>query len=246
MKPGLAILLCAMFLSSCAPALYYQPAKTQPDVSKVVYARGVPALRTTVQGCEVVAELSSKGEKDMSLNLYIRNNGDSAFTFEPGQVEVHGYNMMGQKKPYRVFTAEEYIHWKNTRDAIIAGVAIVATVATVAIIANNTKGSDSKAGNANYYASENGAEVFVDVLNLAYDISWWMAWTIPDNVDEMPSPPESSPDFLLREHTLYPGDAVQGIVKLRADAGYKNKILVEVPVNGVYTRFVFDRSKHVH
>ena len=86
----------------------------------------------------------------------------------------------------------------------------------------------------------------MDVLNLAYDITWWMAWTIPDSVDEMPPPPESSPDFLLREHTLYPGDAVQGIVKLRANADYKNKILVEVPVNGVYTRFVFDRSKHVH
>lgn len=242
MKPGFAILLCALFLSSCAPSLYYQPAKTQPDASDLVHSHGMPALRTSIQGCEVVAELSSKGERDMSLNLYIRNNSDSAFTFEPGQVEVHGYNIAGRKTPFRVFTAEEYIRWKNTRDAIIAGAAIVATVATVAIIANNTNGGHSRSSNNH---SSGDAGVIVDVLHLAYDVTWWMAWTIPDSDEELPPPPESSPDFLLREHTLHPGQAVQGIVKVRAVAEFKNKILVEVPVNGAYARYVFDRARRV-
>ena len=241
MKPGFAFLLCALFLSSCAPSLYYQPAKTQPDVSDVVRSRGVPALRTSIQGCEVVAELSSKGERDMNLNLYIRNNSDSAFTFEPGRVEVHGYDMAGRKTPFRVFTAEEYIRWKNRRDALIAGAAIVATVATVAIIANNSKGSNSRSGHSDY----SGGEAIADVLHLAYDVTWWMAWTIPDAVEELPPPPESSPDFLLREHTLRRGQAVQGVVKVRAVAEFKNKILVEVPVNGAYAQFVFDRARRV-
>ncbi len=214
MKPGFAFLLGALLLSSCAPSLFYQPAKTQPDVSDLVHSHGVPALRTSIQGCEVVAELSSKGERDMNLNLYIRNNSDSAFTFEPGRVEVHGYDMAGRKTPFRVFTAEEYIHWKNTRDAIIAGAAIVATIATVAIIANNTKGSHSNS--LQQLLSSGDAGVIVDVLHLAYDVTWWMAWTIPDSDEELPPPPESSPDFLLREHTLHPGQAVQGIVKVRS------------------------------
>lgn len=245
MKPGFALLLAALFLSSCSRSFYYMPAKIQPDASDVVHTHGVPALRTSIQGCEVVAELGSKGERDMSLNVYIRNNSDSAFTFEPGQVQVHGYNLVGERVPFRVFTAEEYIHWKNTRDAIIAGVAIVATVATVAIIANNTNDNNSGNHHTNQYSGDD-AQVIGDVFNFAYDLSWWMAWTIPAAEEELPPPPAYSSDFLLREHTLYPGDAVQGIVKVRAKAEYKNKILVEVPVNGAYAQFVFDRAKHKH
>jgi len=96
MKPGLILpLLAVLFFSSCSPRLFYEPATNQPDVSDVVYTHGVPALRTSIQGCEVVAELSSRGEKDMNLNVYIRNNSDSAFTFQPAQVQVHGYNFAG-------------------------------------------------------------------------------------------------------------------------------------------------------
>ena len=71
----------------------------------------------------------------------------------------------------------------------------------------------------------------------------WMAWTLPAETEEPPPPPASSPDFLLRDHTLYPGEAVQGVVKVRAEADFKNKILVEVPVNGAYAQFVFERAK---
>lgn len=244
MKPAFALLLAALFLSSCSRSLYYLPAKTQPDVSEVVHTHGIPALRTSVQGCEVVAELSSKGQRDMSLNLFIRNNSDSAITFEPGQVQVRGYNVYGQKTPYRVFTAEEYIRWKNTRDALIVGAAVLATVAAVAIIANNTDGNSSNSNNNNQeYYNGNDAQVVLDVLNFAYDVTWWMAWTLPAETEEAPPPPASSPDFLLRDHTLYPGEAVQGVVKVRAEADFKNKILVEVPVNGAYAQFVFERAK---
>ena len=236
MKPGLILpLLAVLFFSSCSPRLFYEPATNQPDVSDVVYTHGVPALRTSIQGCEVVAELISRGEKDMNLNVYIRNNSDSAFTFQPAQVQVHGYNFAGQRVPYRVFEAEEYIRWKNTRDALIAAGIIVATVATIVIIHEMTDSKPSRNAD-NYRYVSNGA-------GFVYDLTWWVAWTVPAVANEPPLPPAYSPDFLLREHTLYPGEAVQGIVKVRAKPEFKNKILVEVPMNGAYAQFVFDRTQ---
>jgi len=240
MKPGFLILLfAALIWSSCAPSMYYQPAVVQPDVTDVVYANGVPALRTTVQGCEVVAELTSHGEKDMNLNVYIRNNSDSTFTFQPALVSARGYDGTGEWKSYRVFEAEEYIRWKNTRDALIAAGVVVATVATVVAI---DRAVDNNNSNNNVSNNLDDASL---VLDFVYDLSWWMAWTIPTVVDNAPPPPEYSPDFLLRTHTLDPGEAVQGIVKVRANPMFKHKILVEVPVNGGYAKFVFDQARYV-
>gem|GEM_PF-687127 len=238
MKPGfnLALLAAIVFSSSCSQHFMYRPSPVQPDGANVIYSHGVPALRTSIQGCEVVAELTSKGERDMNLNLYIRNNSDSIFTFYPEQVQVHGYNHARQKTPFRVFGADEYIRWKNTRDALIAAGVVVATVATVVAI-NEASGGGSVGDGGNTY------NYWSDGLGFAYDLTWWMAWTIPAIVDEPLSPPAYSPDFLLRPHTLYPGEAVQGIVKVRAKPEYKNKMLVEVPVNGAYVQFVFDRQQ---
>lgn len=242
MKPGFPILLFTiLILSSCSPAMYYQPAEVQPETSDVVYAHGVPALRASVQGCEVVAELTSRGEKDMNLNVYIRNNSDSTFTFQPALVSARGYDGTGQWKPYRVFEAEEYIRWKNTRDALIAAGVVVATVATVVAIDRAVDNGNNRSNNS----ISNDLDDASLVLDFVYDLSWWMAWTIPAMVDEPPPPPEYSPDFLLRTHTLYPGEAVQGIVKVRANPMFKHKILVEVPVNGAYAKFVFDRARFV-
>lgn len=230
-------LLAALFLSSCARRMLYEPAANQPDASNVVYTHGVPALRSSIQGCEVVAELTSRGEKDMNLNVYVRNNSDSAFTFQPSLVKVRGYDGAGQWTPYRVFEADEYIRWKNRRDALIAAGIIVATVATILIIDELTDDNSGRNNTNEYRYASDGVDFF-------YDFSWWLTWTIPAAAsEEPPSPPITSSDLLLRPHTLYPGEAVQGIVKVRAKLDFKDKILVEVPVNGAYAQFVFDRTQ---
>jgi hypothetical protein len=240
MKPlnNFSFLAILIMLSSCSPSLYYRPAVVQPDAADVIYTNGIPALRTSIQGCEVVAELTSKGERDMNLNLFIRNNSDSAFTFFPAAVEARGYNGAGQWSPYRVFEAEEYIRWKNNRDALISAGVMVATVATVVAIDRAINNGSP----GNNVENLNSVAVGVDMV---YNLTWWMAATIPAMTAEPPSPPAYSPDFLLRDHTLYPGEAVQGIVKVRAAQEFKNKILVEVPVNGAYAQFVFDRASAV-
>lgn len=239
MKPLFFLALLGTFaLASCSRLYYYEPADNQPDASDVIYTKGVPALRSNLQGCEVVAELTSKGERDMNLNLYIRNNTDSIFTFFPQDVQAYGFNYINKRIPYRVFGAEEYIRWKNTRDALIAAGIIVATVATVVAIDRATDGGGG--GSNNLEDVGNGVSAGIDFV---YDLTWWMAWTIPAAIENTPPPPAYSPDFLLRSHTLYPGEAVQGIVKVRAATEYKNKILVEVPVNGAYAKFVFDRAQ---
>ena len=175
MKPLFFLALLGTFaLASCSRIYYYEPADNQPDASDVIYTKGVPALRSNLQGCEVVAELTSKGERDMNLNLYIRNNTDSSFTFFPKDVQAYGFNYINKRIPYRVFGAEEYIRWKNTRDALIAAGIIVATVATVVAIDRATDGGGG--GSNNLEDVGNGVSAGIDFV---YDLTWWMAWSWP-------------------------------------------------------------------
>jgi hypothetical protein len=60
----------------------------------------------------------------------------------------------------------------------------------------------------------------------------------------MPGPSSSvfSPiDGLLRPHTLYSGEELRGIIKVQAHK--TDKILVEIPIDGIYKQFVFDSRK---
>lgn len=221
------ILVCGLTLSACNQRFFYKPATNQPEpYTQLIYNHGIPSLRLNENGIDVAIDLTARGQRDLSVMLAVRNRSDSVFTFFPELVRATGFDASGRKTPCRVFTAEQFIRRRNTRNAIIAGVAVAATVATVAAVASNSSGSGGDSNNNNY------------------DDDWyWLAATAPGVVwvpGAPPAPFNGPVDGLLRPHTLYPGEELRGIVKIQARTGFTDKVLVEIPIDGGYRRVVFD------
>ncbi len=229
MKPIFLFLLLAFLGASCSQSFYYRPTAEQPERTEVIYNQGVPSLRATVPNAEVSTDLTSQGENMLNLGVFVRNDGDSLVTFLPEGVRVTGYNAAGQSKPFRVFTAEQFIRHRNRQNAIIAGAVIIATVATVVAV-NNDNNNHHSHGN-----TDSGNNHFND-----NNTWWWWAWSSPTIfIGPDAPPPYASSDGLLRAQTLYAGESVQGLIKVKSEPDFREKILVEVPVNGAYAKFVF-------
>lgn len=240
MKRILFSLFVLIFLAGCTRYYYYQPASTQPGQKEAVYTRGLPGLRSQQFGADLTAGLSSKGESDLSLQLYLYNESDSAYTFQPEDILVTGYDAFGQKQPLRVFGAQEYKKWKRNRDILIGTAVVVGTVALILIVHELTDDNkkSSRGGNSNRPEWSSG---------YFYDPVGWIDFSLNTalivNAASSNPPPQSDPaipdDGLLRAHTLYPGEAMQGIVKVRGKTNFMQRILVEIPVNGAYHQFIF-------
>ena len=225
MKTIFLFLSAALLGTSCSQSFYYRPTTDQPDRTELIYNQGVPSLRATVPNAEVATDLTSQGQSLLNLGVFVRNDGDSLVTFLPEGVRVSGFNAAGQRKEFRVFTAEQFIRRRNRQNAIIAGAIVVATVATV-IAVNNESGNvgHGEPHNSNHYDDNSW---------------WWWAWSAPPIwIGDAPAP-FASTDGLMRAQTLYAGESVQGLIKVKSDPEFRAKILVEVPVNGAYAKFVF-------
>ncbi len=227
-------------LSACVSTYYYYPAASQPGQKEAVYTRGLPGLRSQQFGADLTAGLSARGEKDLSLMVYIYNDSDSAYTFYPEDVKVTGYDAFNQTQPLRVFGAEEYIRWKNTRDILIASAVVIGTVAAVVAISEATGGSDRPSRPAEHLSRADRWAIALDWI----DFSMYAGFAIAAN-NQPPPEPIMPEDGLLRTHTIYPGEAIQGIVKIRGKANFMKHLLVEVPVNGAYHKFVFEHRTPV-
>ncbi len=231
MKPIFLFLALALFSTSCSHSFYYRPTADQPDQTTLIYNQGVPSLRSLVPDAEVATDLTSQGQSMLNLGIFVRNDSDSLVTFQPEGVRVYGYNAAGEGREFRVFTAEQFIRHRNRQNAIIAGAIIAATVATV-VVANNSAASSSnlEPGNGHYYNGNNNW--------------WWWAWSAPTVfIESDPRPPYASTDGLLRTQTLYSGESVQGLIKVKSDPYFRDRIVVKVPVNGVYAQFVFGKEQ---
>ncbi len=242
MKKHFLGFLALSLLSACAQ-YYYQPAATQPGQTEAVYTRGLPGLRSQQFGADITAGLSAQGEKDLSLQVYIYNDSDSAYTIYPEDIRVSGYDAFGQMQPLRVFEAGEYVKWKRNRDILIGTAVVVGTVALILIVHEVSKDSKGRSGSGNNNRDWANAYFYDPVgwIDFSFNVGYVIgaAATAPPP-QAQPAMPENG---LLRAHTLYPGEAVQGIVKVRGKAPFLNRILVEVPVNGAYHKFSFEHKR---
>jgi hypothetical protein len=230
--------LLTLGFTACSGPYFYQPANQQPEMTQVVYTNGRPAVRAFVDNADVSADLtrSSNASQWLNVNVYVRNQSDSSLTFYPEDVNVYGYNEKGEAQKLRVFTAKEFVRRRNTRNAIIAGAVVATTVAVVVADAKSNGGGSGRPGNNenfgnNYWAND-----------------WWWVWAatptvvINNGLAVAPAfqPPYVAPDGLVRRHTLYSDEALQGTIKVRLKGNFDHKFLVEIPVNGYYAKFVFD------
>jgi hypothetical protein len=227
-RPLLASLFfVTTLLLACSPQ-FYTPAADQPQPdTRTVYHHGNPALHTNLGTTDVAVEMVQQNENTqfLDLNLFIRNLGDTALTFDPSQVRLYGFNARGDRRDIRIFTAREYTRHRNTRNAIIVGAIVVATAA---IVVADARYSPAAVENTN--------------RPLLFNDCWWLFSPTDLVIANTLRPPYAPTDGLLRRHTLYPDEALSGTLKARiASDHYDRKYLLEVPVGGgQFAKFVFE------
>ena len=217
------VLLITLSGASCSYRYYYQPANTQPQQASTVYTHGVPALRLYKDSVEVFAELTNENTLMHELNIYIRNDRSTPLEFDPSTILVTGYHGDGTTELFRVFSAEQYISKRQT-EAVLISVAAIAAVTTAAVISAN---------NSNSGSVENTND-FDD------NVFWWLSVSPNIIINNPFQAPYMPSDGLLRRYTLFPGDALQGVVKVKARNSNYQHVLVEVPVDSAYLKYHFD------
>lgn len=218
MKHSIPFLLAVvLLLTSCSRVFYYKPAAEQPNNTRLTYNHGLPNLTGNTGECEITAEMITRNTSNfLDLGLFMRNETDSLLTFYPDQVKAYGFAANGNGKELKVYTAKEYIRYRNTRDAIIIG-----SIAALAISGSIAAANATPPGEAVNHTTN-----FIN--------PWPMYWGT--------TPPFASHDGLIREHTMYQNEGLAGNIKIRKDGEFNQKYLLEVPVNGRYVKFVFDEK----
>ncbi len=219
----LAIISLILLFAGCAQPRYLQPAREQNSNTEILYHSGNPYIRSTMDNAEVSAQVMARGTRTLSLDLLCFNDGSEILDIVPADINVTGYSDLGIPYTFRVFSAEEYIRRRNTRNAIIGGVVVVATVATAFALADN--------------AFTNGG-------NFNGDWFLWSLGAVPSVVmDSRAMAPAISDDGLARPHSLLPQSGYRGIVVIQGKPEYMHRIDMTVPVNGVPHRFSFSGKK---
>lgn len=227
----LFVLFCLFALGSCQRQYFYRPATTQAETAKPVYNQGVPSLRFEENGIELSLDLTAHNHRDLNLSLHIRNHGDSVFNFFPEQIRATGFNAAGAKTDLRVFTPRQYQRRQNAQIALVATTVAAGAMAGALAIADKI--------NDNAPADEEDHD--------DSDGWYWVTATTPAILLLPDARPNAIPGSgLLRTHSIAPGEAVQGVVKVQGRSSFSDKIVVEIPINGAYKRFVFDARSRRH
>jgi hypothetical protein len=224
MRHVIFLLVLLMLGAGCASNYYYQPAQKQNDQVETFFNHGLPALHQRVGDVGVTAELHAH-PRYFSLGLFIKNVGDADFEFDPGTIKVWGYNAKGEGHRLTTYSADQFVKRERRRNLIIAGVATAVLIGTAVAVAESNSTSNSSAKDVTNNNND----------NWCFDsgIWWWGDFSTPT-----PSP--GTAGSLLRKHTLFKDEGLQGVVKIGQQSGFTDKIIVEIPVHGERIRFVYD------
>ncbi len=226
-------LFAALIFSSCNDLFFYKPAETLPENIVLAHKDGFPNLTGSNGLCQITAEVLTRGNSEfLDLNLHLLNLTDSAITFRPEEVLAYGFDENGRRARLRVYTAQEFIRHRNTREALLVGLMVAVAVTAVAVAADK---SDGLSGN-NCDSDEDEDE------EVQEDEDWFDdSLVAPPPAVVAPNPAVFAPtDGLLREHTLLAHEALAGQIKVRKNPNFNKKLLVEVPIDGRYVKFVYD------
>ncbi len=215
----LPALLAVLFLGSCAGSHYFIPAREQNANTGIMHYNGIPYIHSTLEHTEVSALVTSRGGRSLGIDLLCYNGGDETFEVDPGRISVTGFDAQGIPAPFRVFSAEQYIRRRNTRNAIIGGAVLVATVGA-AIAASE----GALAGGNNF-----DANLFL----------WSLSAVPPVFFNNPAMQPFVPDDGLARPHTLHAGAAYRGMVMVNGRIRSQERIQIAIPVNGMTHRFDF-------
>ena len=151
--------------------------------------------------------------------------------------DVISMSLGGRSDDSKQNAYQKAVEYANKAGAIVvvATVALILIVSEIADDGKPSKGSSSQPDwTNNYYYNP------LDWIDFSVNTAIIIGSTTAPPPQAHPTIPE---DGLLKWHTLFPDEAVQGIVKVRGKSNFMQKILVEVPVNGAYHKFVFENRQ---
>lgn len=225
------------FLFSCTANYRYLPASEQPDLSNIRYYNGSPFLQSQLNGASIAVELTSIGDRSLTLHLSVTNAGLEPFDFFPEQTRVTGYDASGKSMPFKVFSAEQVIRQEKHRDLAVAGIALLATATAIAVAVNANDSNPPDPNQQNVYDDQ--SEFWYTVATAPALLVEAVAVNSAVHKTELFTPA----DGLLRRHTLYPGETLQGVMKIKARSGFLEHIVVEVPAGTGSAPFRFEHRE---
>ena len=214
-------------LGGCAGNHYYQPAEQQNEQVETFFYHGQPALHQRVGDAGVTAELQAQ-PRYYSLELFVKNVGDSEVEFDPATVQAWAYNARGEGQKLTTYSAEQFVKREKKRNLIIAGVATAVLIGTaVAVAESHSTNSQS----SNNYSDNNRNN------DWCFDSGFWWWGDFSS-----PTPTVGARGSLLRKHTIFQDESLQGVVKIGRKRGFDDKIVVKMPLNGEEVKFVFHQQ----
>lgn len=216
----LPLLLPIALLSSCASGHYFIPARDQGANNEILYYKGIPYIRSTIERTEVSAKVTSRGGRTIAVDLLCHSDEDRLVEVNPTQLSAIGFDALGAPEQFRVFTAEEFIRRRNTRNAIVGGAMALVTIGAV-IASVDGFGSG----------------------NPAFDPSlaiWGFGTAANIALSNDPGTPFISDDGLARPHTLMPGETYRGVVMMSGKRKYQERLELTFYLNGMPHRFYFN------
>mgnify|MGYP000913347285 CR=1 FL=1 len=227
-----ALVFAVFFLVSCNSTRQLVPAEHQPDATfDGGFVHGKPCLINESDVAKVGASLSSKGLRDLTLQLQVDNKGQENIDFDPKKVEITGFDAAGNAQKFKVLTAGQYLRRERNKRVAIAAATVVVVVAAVILVEKNTKNSRKRDRNSgrDHFEWFGGANFAINLFPPIYP-----ECMVRDEHD----------DGLLRHHTIQPEENLSGALKIRGDLRQFDRILVEVPVGGRYSKFIFEKNKN--
>jgi hypothetical protein len=231
MKNLVSLLLAAIALASCTPRVMLEPSKIANDRQKLTFQHGQSSITNKQDGLTLTASVGRRVGTNIDLRLQIRNESTSLLSFFPEEITAVGYNKAGQAMPLRVWTAREVVRRQNRNAAIAVGV--VAAVAVTTVVLDAKHGGTNNSGHLENHNHFSGGFYDPFWLGLALSPMYVRNYNIPPQV-------VTSPDGLLRSHTLLEGDDLRGLVRIQGIKGFDEHVEITVPIDGRKEIFVFD------
>jgi hypothetical protein len=218
MRTTTILFLLVSLAASCASPRVIHPAADQEAKVETLRHDGKPYLRSVLHKTEVSAQLTSLGGRKLALDLFFYNEAYRQFLVNPMEVQVTGFNAWGIPQAFRLFSAEEYIRRRNTRNAVAGGIGLAVAVASAVVLLDAAPAGGGALGS---------------------ELLWLGASTLPPIVGSFAPEPVFAEDGLARPHNLFPETAYRGAIMIQGDKRYFHRIQVSVPAGSIWHRFDF-------
>lgn len=239
------LILCVLFLSSCASSYYLAPTDKTPNMDSY-YQNGREDVVSFGKQSTVAIYALKTLSNELMLSLYCRNDIQNRINFLPDQIEIIGYNKKGDSKSFYVYPAERYLA-KMRREQNMAMIAMALGGAMQAAQAGyststTTSSAYGTAYGPNGYAT---ASAYGTSTTQTYDQSkvneanYRNQQQLNQSAQSFNQVYNAVENGLVKRVTLFDNQDIAGKVMSKFSKSYQYKIVVKVPVGNDLHTFTF-------